>query len=401
MKRIFILCAAFAVLLCGCDDYAAAPPYAPPSEEISAETESDIYTEPVQELFHEQLTDGRISPYTGREIISHPYGYRFLTERQQYIYDRTVTELMMHGDRIDFAEKITFDEFYEIYQMIYLDEYRLFYLSDSFEYFLDGGYIDHVLPKYTVSKEETEEMREALERKTDEILSGLSPRMNDHEAVMHIHDSIITGCTYSEDAFLGDTVYGCLVEGAGICQAYSKAFAYLCAEAGMTALTVEGSAGDMHMWDIVEMDGEYYHIDPTWDDPDRDDMPVSYDYFGLTDKRISEIRLIFDGKFERPAADGEKYGYYTYCGLVAEDVIGAKELITRELDRAAGAHENVIRIMCADDAVYEETVGELFEENKIFELIGNSDAENIVTDEVVHICDPDTRTIKIILDYTN
>ena len=43
------------------------------------------------------------------------------------------------------------------------------------------------------------------------------------------------------------------------------------------------------MWNIIKLDGEYYHIDVTSDDPTPDDgSRLIYSNFNLTDAQISE-----------------------------------------------------------------------------------------------------------------
>lgn len=41
-----------------------------------------------------------------------------------------------------------------------------------------------------------------------------------------------------------------------------------------------------HAWNIVNIDGNYYHVDVTWDDPDESDN-INYDYFLISDEQMS------------------------------------------------------------------------------------------------------------------
>ncbi len=61
------------------------------------------------------------------------------------------------------------------------------------------------------------------------------------------------------------------------------------------SMIVVGSAnGENHAWNIVNIDGDYYHIDATWDDPVTDDGTdtIIYDYFNLKDKDIEKKLII-------------------------------------------------------------------------------------------------------------
>jgi transglutaminase/protease-like cytokinesis protein 3 len=87
------------------------------------------------------------------------------------------------------------------------------------------------------------------------------------------------------------SAYGALVKHGCVCQGYAEAFKRLMDAAGVPCDVVTGSTDTVrdadHAWNIVKLHGgrDNYHIDVTWDaaDPRR----ISYEYFGLSDSRIS------------------------------------------------------------------------------------------------------------------
>ena len=62
--------------------------------------------------------------------------------------------------------------------------------------------------------------------------------------------------------------YGPLSEGRGICGGLALAFKCLMDLANIECICVAGYLKEsntvMHMWDLVKLDGLYYHVDPTW-----------------------------------------------------------------------------------------------------------------------------------------
>lgn len=358
---------------------------------------------------HEILTDGRKSKYTGRDIISHPQSYYSLDEADKALYDRVVTALLNHDSRLTFTneDNITFEKFFDMYQLIYNDEYRLFYISNQIEYYTDRstGLLGGVMLQYTYTAAQTEQMKAEISARCDEILSPVTPEMSDYEIVKLIHDSIVKGCTYIESDNM-NTVYGCMVEGEALCQGYSRSFMYLCSEAGLVSYGVFGEANGPHMWNIVEMDGEYYHVDCTWDDPDRSERPdsVSYDYFGVTDSRINELRDTEEYTYDIPAANGTKYQYFTYNNLTAKNIKEAEEIIRRETLAAAQTKASTVQFMCADDEAYSEISGQLFTNSGrnilvILEEIVPDAANPFETYTIQHSMNDKTRVIKFYLEY--
>ena len=54
----------------------------------------------------------------------------------------------------------------------------------------------------------------------------------------------------------------------GVCQAYAEYGFIMLREAGFEAISIDGTAdGVKHVWNMVKLDGKWYHIDFTWNDP--------------------------------------------------------------------------------------------------------------------------------------
>ena len=52
-----------------------------------------------------------------------------------------------------------------------------------------------------------------------------------------------------------------------VCEAYARAFKILCDIGGIPCVLVDGDAGEAHMWNNVQVDGVWYAVDVTWNDP--------------------------------------------------------------------------------------------------------------------------------------
>ena len=74
-------------------------------------------------------------------------------------------------------------------------------------------------------------------------------------------------------------IAGALIDYVAVCEGYSKAFKLLCDKAGIPCVLASGniySNSLQHMWNCVQIDGNWYAVDLTWDDKDN---KVYYDYF--------------------------------------------------------------------------------------------------------------------------
>lgn len=166
------------------------------------------------------------------------------------------------------------------------DDYTA-YIVDSYFYTLRTWSARAKL-NISVSYRETPEETAYVNRQTREIVEDLiTPSMDDHLKVKMIHDWIVRTLRYDTD-YERYTAYSALTDRRAVCQGYSLLAYKLLQAAGIENTIVEGTVdtGD-HAWNLVRLDGVWYHLDTTWDDPlpDRKDQ-VSYAYYLKTDEEM-------------------------------------------------------------------------------------------------------------------
>lgn len=90
-----------------------------------------------------------------------------------------------------------------------------------------------------------------------------------YEKAKFFHDWLVLNNVYSEiSEDLSHSAIGALVgEYFPVCEAYAKAFMILCNYADIPTMLATGMAGERHAWNYVEILGEWYFTDVTWDDP--------------------------------------------------------------------------------------------------------------------------------------
>ena len=193
-------------------------------------------------------------------------------------------------DTLNIAKKVLDDN----PQIFYFDYKKSVYYSDG-----------KFKIKYKESKPTVKNMIKELDNKIDNILSKyISSEMSDIEKVITIHDYIVLNTKYLSTDYCYDP-YGVIVKGRGVCQGYAESMKLLLNKIGIECIYV--SSDEMnHGWNIVNIDGENYHLDATWDDPISDMNKVTkYEYLALSDEEISKTHTWDKSKY--PSCDSDKY----------------------------------------------------------------------------------------------
>ncbi|MDF2935581.1 MAG: copper amine oxidase family proteinLeucine Rich Repeat (LRR)-containing [Paenibacillaceae bacterium] len=110
----------------------------------------------------------------------------------------------------------------------------------------------------------------ALGQKAKEIISAIiRPGMSNLEKEEAVHDYILQNVQYDYDytGTSNGSAYGALIEGLALCGGYADAMLTLGRMAGLDIIIIDGHSGeDLHAWNLIRLDGKYYHVDATWDD---------------------------------------------------------------------------------------------------------------------------------------
>lgn len=123
------------------------------------------------------------------------------------------------------------------------------------------------------SLEQINQCQAQIEQVKNEVISGLTG--NTEKQIKHIHDYLVDNITYDQTISSRNiyNIYGALVNKSCVCEGYAKAFKYLLDEAGIDCVIVIGTATNTkgetenHAWNYVSLNGTWYAIDTTWDDP--------------------------------------------------------------------------------------------------------------------------------------
>ena len=165
------------------------------------------------------------------------------------------------------------------------------------------------------------ELYRRVQNKVDEIVSGC----RGYDVVAkerYLHDYLTKHVTYYK--VNGDrsifTAAGALLNGRAVCEGIAKAFQLLCDRCGIPCMYVFGEANNRkqggigaHAWNIVMLQGDYYHVDVTWDGGSVLGEPAGYAYFNLPDWDIAKSHRW--NRSLTPACNSTEENYFIKEGL--------------------------------------------------------------------------------------
>ncbi|TCI71136.1 hypothetical protein EVJ22_07535 [Exiguobacterium sp. SH0S7] len=189
------------------------------------------------------------------------------------------------GKSRDFEQ--TMDEAWDWLEANHIYVFRLSRGGET-EYRDHGGYVDLDMQlAYDMNVEEAKQ----IEAKVDQVVTEMPSGLNDYEKVKYVNDYVVLNTAYNLDSVASPfTPYSILFNGEGVCEGYALTTLLLLEAAGVEARYISGEARtELHAWNLVKLDGAWYHLDTTWNDPvPNRPGKVGYDYFLVSDETLQK-----------------------------------------------------------------------------------------------------------------
>lgn len=146
-----------------------------------------------------------------------------------------------------------------------------------------------------INKSYTDEQIKEINGKVQEVIDNKVKDTKDkREIIKIVHDYIINNSKYDSqksdkniDMYASNIAYGPLLQGYGLCGGYTDAMAIFLDYFDIPNYKV---ISENHVWNAVYLDGKWYHLDVTWDDPVMKDGSdaLEYSFFLITTKQLQE-----------------------------------------------------------------------------------------------------------------
>jgi hypothetical protein len=122
----------------------------------------------------------------------------------------------------------------------------------------------------------------------DSFVLGLDAGLTQAEKVRAVYDFILSEFTFGESTeILERNIPSGLNGGLVVCQAYALLATRMLTEIGVTNRTIIGDANGSHIWNMVNIDGQWYHFDATWGDTGI--QPANQEKFFLTSDAVMDV----------------------------------------------------------------------------------------------------------------
>lgn len=298
------------------------------------------------------------------------YFLQYLTEEENTVCRQIYSGLMNFEETIVISKNVVKSE--DICKFIVLCTScapELNYIGQEYSVSVNSeGYVMSIDVEYVKTPEEAQAELDEINARIDTIISGVSPEWDDFEKLEYFHDTVITSCVYDENGADCYTAYGCLVDGRAVCEGYTKALLMLCERADIGCIPVVGQGFEEgealpHIWNKVLIDGQWYGMDLTWDDPvsQMGDGYLRYDYFAVTDEEMNRDHAADENKYlNYPAAVSNDANYYVRRGLVISHADFAADVITASVCDAMANNGDYARVKCADTYSYANAYERIF-----------------------------------------
>lgn len=315
---------------------------------------------------------------------SDKYAYSKLNESDKAVYVElyAIIRNMAHNVLITSLDTEQIDR---AFKCVLLDHPEIFYLEGySITKHTRAGVLERITfsGSYTMDAAEKERRLAQIEAYAETCLGGISQTATDYEKVKYIYEYLVLHTEYDKSAPDNQNICSVLIGGRSVCQGYAKATQYLLNKMGLFCTLVEGvvKGTEPHVWNIVMVDGNYYHVDTTWGDASYSitgggesgvSVPeINYDYLCVPDSLLTRTHQI-NTPIPVPTCTSMEANYYVKENLYFTAYDEAK-LSTIFSNAYANGAETVM-IKCADEIVYQEMIQKLITQQKVFDYLkGNN-----------------------------
>lgn len=166
---------------------------------------------------------------------------------------------------------IPIDKVRDVFSGVLNENPDLYYVDNRFSY----GYYGTAISSLKITYDTT--LNDAVwQEGVKEALATVDKNMSDLQKAIVLHDYLTVNCEYDKENLDKGTVpsvshstYGVFANRMAVCDGYALSYKYLLKQVGIDCYMVTSDTIN-HAWNLIKLDGKYYQVDVTWDDPTWD-----------------------------------------------------------------------------------------------------------------------------------
>ncbi len=341
-----------------------------------------IFAAGVYFYFHQpksEYSDINWSSYEHIDTCNAHY-YKTLSAKEKVAYEAVLKNYKNFPDKIQ-VPTLDDKELNRVFTAVIYDNPEAFCLNRNCKMSTTDK-TSYFIPQYTMNKTEYEKELKALKSKAKELIQ--MDYEDDYSAELLFHDYLVDHCEY----FSGEdkrycNAYSALILGKANCEGYTHAMNYLLKQAGVESFAIRGIGKlpggnpQSHIWNIVKINENYYHLDVTWDDPVfvnvEKDESVRYNYFNVTDAVIKQTHSNYSPD---NLCNCEDENYYNHERLIFSSLEqDDKDKITEIIIDTIENQNNSFNLKFVNDDLYKNAKKILIEEQEIYKLLAEANKQ--------------------------
>lgn len=235
--------------------------------------------------------------------------------------------------------------FMTIFDYVLLDHPRIYYIDKRTVYTYNDVKNRWICFKYLYNFNKIDQLNNDINKALSIIVeSGVNAGFSSpYEWELYLHDYIASSIKYENDNKTYHklhSVIGPLLYSRSVCEGNAKLFKLLCDEVNISCIVVNGTVneeklvvGGNHSWNMVMIEGEWYHVDSTWDNgyTREEKVKCSHRLFNVCDEDIRADHLWNENLFNKCTYD--KYNFFTYNNCSFNDLRDSKDFISKAITK--------------------------------------------------------------------
>lgn len=293
-----------------------------------------------------------------------------LKPEEQKIYDTIYYHLSKRDDSYGVEAKDK-DTLFQLYEYVLADHPEIFWEDGSSVSYTESTIGNQTTFEIYANQQFSDDMVQTYEKQlndiTEPILKNVQQMDSDYEKVKYIYDYVIDHTTYQENSIHNQTILSVFLYQSSVCAGYAKSIQYLLQKAGIPCTYLWGGttySNEDHAWNMVSMDGDYYYLDATNGDSEKQiDKRWRYSFFSMNSRQMLHLYKPIPDYIETNAVK-DSYFYQNDALLEHPDLTHIQTLLSQEASQSSAS----LIFQCENQSVCEVINDQLQDGNTLFDM---------------------------------